>query len=505
MWRCPNCHSKVDDSLEVCWSCGATLEGVEDPNFVMADEADPIAIEEFPKGTAVDDPLAGFAATPMPDLVECYMASNTIEARFIADELMEQDIPAIAAWLILRDTVTTQFFSEKRTTMSTATTTTFEVSDVKPATRPLPEVPYKEAIEALLSTGISTADRQFIEEMGRRDKPVPPPSVPVESCTRYHGRLLADVSYHPAVAAIHLAFMNHHPLSLSPDTIWLMFIQGVANHINAHAEELRPKLVRHQGKIKIEVRRDDFVKGSPENPWSDIFNDFSVRIRDHVGPKIDLFMPAFSTTGPVERAASEVVLLDAMQSYFDYELFTGCGIPTIAIEGTQEDWQALAERAQSFEDFGLGSWLELLSPILRQFVRASQGDVDRTFWRSLYKFNSQSGGPVITGWITAFFPYLKDRRTRRASVPSQVLTEEGKSELDEMLYPGEKPKTGWVTGPRIEYLPSGLSKAPFRWEYLERYFDLEFLGGFVGVAQDQESLTLRPEIGWAVRESVPEA
>jgi hypothetical protein len=30
---------------------------------------------------------------------------------------------------------------------------------------------------------------------------------------------------------------------------------------------------------------------------------------------------------------------------------------------------------------------------------------------------------------------------------------------------------------------------------------LEFLGGFVGVAQDQETLTLRPEIGWAVREA----
>ncbi len=389
--------------------------------------------------------------------------------------------------------------------MNTATTTTFDVSDVKRAAEPLPEVPYKEAVEALLTTGVSTADRHFIEEMRRRGNsfrlPKAPPLMPLEACTRYHGRLLADVSYHPVVAAIHLAFMNHCLLSLSPDTIWLMFIQGVANHINAHAEELRPEFVRHQGKIKIEVRRDDFVKGSPENPWSDVFNEFSVQIRDHVGPTIDLFLPAFSTTGPVERAAAEVVLLDAMKSYFDYDVYTGCGIPSITIEGTQEDWQALAERVQGFEDIGLGSWLEILSPILRQFVRASRGDVDRTFWRSLYKFNSQSGGPVITGWITAFFPYLKDRRTGRASVPSQVLIEDGKSELEEMLYPGEKPKTVWATGPTIEHLPSGLSKAPFRWNHLERSFDMEFLGGFVGVAQDQETLTLGPEIGWAVREA----
>jgi hypothetical protein len=56
-------------------------------------------------------------------------------------------------------------------------------------------------------------------------------------------------------------------------------------------------------------------------------------------------------------------------------------------------------------------------------------------------------------------------------------------------------------GPRLADLPSGLSKAPFRWNYLDRSFDMEFLGGFVGVAQDPETLAVRPEIGWAVREA----
>jgi uncharacterized protein DUF4419 len=59
---------------------------------------------------------------------------------------------------------------------------------------------------------------------------------------------------------------------------------------------------------------------------------------------------------------------------------------------------------------------------------------------------------------------------------------------------------GYVTGPRLADFPNGLSKAPFRWNCLDRTFDMEFLGGFVGVAQDQETLALRPEIGWAVRE-----
>ncbi len=294
--------------------------------------------------------------------------------------------------------------------------------------------------------------------------------------------------------------MGHRPLCLSPDTIWLMIIQGVANHINAHAEELRPRIVSHQGKIDIEVRRDDFIKGSPENPWSEVFDDFSAQIRAQVGASIQSFIPRFSTTGPVERAAAEVVLLDAMQSYFEYQVYTACGIPSITLEGTYDDWKALAERVQGFREIGLGFWLDVLSPILNQFARASQGDVDPTFWPSLYKLNAQSGGPVITGWITAFFPYKKDHGTGRASVPVGVLFGDEKEMVERMLYPGEEPQ--WDTpGFTVPSFPSGLSKAPFRWNYLDRSFDIEFLGGFVGVAQDEQTLTLRPEIGWAVREA----
>jgi hypothetical protein len=96
MWQCPKCRSSNYDSFEVCWSCGTTPDGVEDPDFVTADEADPIQDEVLPKGIDGDDPLADFAWTPLPDLVACYTASDAAEAKFIADRLMEHGIPAIA-------------------------------------------------------------------------------------------------------------------------------------------------------------------------------------------------------------------------------------------------------------------------------------------------------------------------------------------------------------------------------------------------------------------------
>ena len=39
MWVCKKCREQIEDSFDVCWSCGTTREGVEDPSFRSADEA----------------------------------------------------------------------------------------------------------------------------------------------------------------------------------------------------------------------------------------------------------------------------------------------------------------------------------------------------------------------------------------------------------------------------------------------------------------------------------
>ena len=45
MWTCPKCKMKVDESMDVCWRCGTSVEGVEDPDFVTAEDS-----------PAIDDP-----------------------------------------------------------------------------------------------------------------------------------------------------------------------------------------------------------------------------------------------------------------------------------------------------------------------------------------------------------------------------------------------------------------------------------------------------------------
>jgi len=368
------------------------------------------------------------------------------------------------------------------------------VSDVSPAKEPLPEVSYKSAVEALLtkppSRRASSNDSQSVAN-----------PAPVEACTRYHGRLVGEVRYHPFVASVHMAFSDHRPLVLSPDIIWILIAQGFANHVNCHAENLRSRLVKHSGKARIRVQRDDFIKGSLENPWPEVFSEFSKQIRNHIGQTThSLLTPHFSTTDAISVAAAEVVLLDAMQSYFSYEFATLCGIPQVVLEGTPEDWETLADRVRGLADFGLKWWVDAVTPVLDEIASAARDQINPYFWKSIYKVDDGSGGPYITGWITSFFPYLKDPRTGLASLQNRWIAQGGEP-MQKLLYPShQRDREGMGQGPTLSAFPSGLARAPFRWLYYERSFEMEFLGGLVGVRQDPKTLRLRPEIGWAVRE-----
>ena len=211
------------------------------------------------------------------------------------------------------------------------------MSDVARAKQPLPESSPKKAIETLVG-------------------------FPVEACSEYHGKVVAS-QYHPFVAAVNAAFCDHRPLVLSPDMLWLLIGHGLARHVNANSDALRRQFVQHDGKEKIVVRRDDFVKGSPENPWSEVFGEFSAQIKKHIGEvNHSNIVASFSTTGPVERAANEIVMMDTLKSFFEYEFQTLCGIPEVKLEGTTEDWNELSNRTKVLgHTYGLDWWTNRIS------------------------------------------------------------------------------------------------------------------------------------------------
>jgi hypothetical protein len=312
----------------------------------------------------------------------------------------------------------------------------------------------------------------------------------VEACSDRTEDVISDVVMHPFFAAVHKAFDKHYPLVISPDMIWLLISQGIGTHVSIAPEECREKFVKHEGKLQVKIDRDEFVMGSESNDWVGVFSEFSKEIRKHIGPRnMDMFVRNFSTTGPAEKAAFEIGLMDALKAYFDWRVSTMCGIPKITLEGNPSDWSQIFEATANLRELGLDWWTEKLDPILEQFYLASDGRPDEEFWRDMYKLDDGSGGPYITGWATNLLPYIKhgEKKTLR----NWMVVPDGDRHVGTVL--------GGDTSITTANLTSGLSRCPFIWEYYDKDFDYELISGFVGVTQDEYDFSLRPKIGWAVR------
>jgi hypothetical protein len=354
---------------------------------------------------------------------------------------------------------------------------TFAVSEVERAGSPLPGIDARAAIEALA--------RGAVEAWWTPGWPLARAFEARPDMDASGAWVTQEVALHPFFAAVHAAFDQHRPLELSPDAVWLCIAQGFATHVQQNAERLRSKMVAHQGRETIEVRRDDFVPGSAQNAWPEVFAAFSERVGARTGELRDIVVCDFTTTDAASRAASEIALLSAAQPFFAYQVRSMCGIPAITLTGTPDDWRAVRARAARLASYELGWWTSALDPILEHFVRAAEGDVDVAHWSTLYKQNNGSGGPYISGWINVLLPYLQ---CHQGTVPNPYV---------ESWSRGMGAPFGG--GPTTEQLPSGLSRVPFLWKHLDRELRMELLGGFAGVGQDPSTGRVRPEIGWAVR------
>lgn len=283
------------------------------------------------------------------------------------------------------------------------------------------------------------------------------------------------------IEALTMSYAEHYPLAISPDDVWMVLAQSFAQHVDQNAEKLRHMFVQHEGKVLLVWRNDSLVMGSPDNPWMDGFDFFADEIKKHIGKKHDLLTANFSTTGLIEKAASQVVLMDAMKHYFEYGVMTCCGMPEITLLGTTDDWKSIRTRVQAFAEFeGLETWTRTLDPILGEFVAASEGRVNVPFWNDMYKYDHMgSGGPLVSGWANSFFLYLQGSKGLKLNPYAS------------------KPDARY--SPLSNEYPSGISKVPFTWTYHGGEYPYEFLAGFFAVSQDQETLTVRPAMGWAVR------
>ena len=317
---------------------------------------------------------------------------------------------------------------------------------------------------------------------------------PIEATWLPRQPLIACDEDHGLLSAMLRAFYDHFPLRLSPDQIWITLARGFALHVNENAEQLRHRFVSHSGTEKLSVTRLDFAPGE-DNPWPEVFDEFNDQLVERTGGLADLVQADFSTTGPVERAVSNLMAMETFKAYFDYIMYAGCGIPSVTLTGTPEDWQKLRTRAQRFADYGLEHWIEALDPILAEFEQAKAGNPDTEFWQSMFRYHSGSGPAVMTGWVNVLFPYFKGEADRL--YPNPYL-----KDWEERLVIDEKQhwRDRWddPQGVGIAEVPSCFTSVPLTVFWGAEETSMRLVGGLLGVIQEEDTLTVEPECGWAV-------
>lgn len=291
---------------------------------------------------------------------------------------------------------------------------------------------------------------------------------------------LVTYDYHSFFEGMYQAYSNHRPFVLSPDMVWLLISQGFAQHINTNSEELRKYFVNFDGKETLIVENNSIDLKNPQSPWEEVFPEFTKKISFYIGEDlVNTLTCDFTTTTNVSRIASQITIMEGMKSYFEFiVLMSGCGIPEITLEGTPEDWQKVFEKTEQLRKYKLDWWIDELSPVLKEFVKASKGNVNKHFWQTMFRYHTQKryGAPnIIDGWIVKFYPYDKDGK--RNNLKKIIGTDKLPKEIVK------------VDLTHIELKENGTTiKTP-----------LELWAGFVGLQQNSITYALKPEIGWMIR------
>jgi hypothetical protein len=192
--------------------------------------------------------------------------------------------------------------------------------------------------------------------------------------------------------------------------------------------------------------------------------------------------------------------MDAYQRYFEYGMRCICGIPTVTLEETPDDWQRIRDRIEVLATFDLEWWTSRLTPILDQLVATSVGSPDRAFWQAIYKPTRFYVTDSATGWIADLFPYLCRRIPKPKFCRNKIFETERRDWL-----PIDSNSRG--VGVALESFPCGLSSAPVKIQFSDssQPLDVVLMAGFFGVFQDPGDHSLSAEIAWAVVNRDPRA
>ena len=228
----------------------------------------------------------------------------------------------------------------------------------------------------------------------------------------------------PLLNGFYLAHINHYPIRIKPDDIFLLIVQAFSNHVNANSEQLRKYFVNFDGKKELVV---EYYLPSISYVNKKLFEQFSVDINkkmvEYLGEEIlENLTPNFTTTNYNSLIISKLSIMGSFQKYFDYHMIAYiCGNPYIILEGTAEDYIKIKKKAEYLKKYEFEWYIDRIIPIIQKMINAKNGNIDVDFFKNIIQeqeieeeirihigcgsFIEKSNVTYINGWLLKFFAY----------------------------------------------------------------------------------------------------
>ena len=285
------------------------------------------------------------------------------------------------------------------------------------------------------------------------------------------------------------AYNKHHDLVWRPDDVWQAILTQFSFYVTQDSEKLRDKFVDFKGKRQLEIETFGTLFTADFGNLARRMVDEQI-VKNIKDPSIaDWLIPKFSTTTENDRIVASVTVMATLQSYFEYRFCVRCGLPSVTLLGSIDDWKLLRSKVDRLLEFDtkdglMKKWLELLTVVLDEFVETKCGVDNMEFWDRICHYVSGGSGPTyLSGWITTFAVFNKHGKwqgDKREAIVNLGLT---------------VVKTDW---PVIDTqdVPSGVTTVPVFIDDNGTQYDGHMLAGHF--AYDGYDTTIQPRADWCI-------
>ena len=289
------------------------------------------------------------------------------------------------------------------------------------------------------------------------------------------------------ISGLILAYKNHYPITISPDMIWILILQGYSKFMEKYSELVRERYVNFSDKKELCVNRIGiFPEEATKDIWREIIQEYIEKIENYVGKEvISNLQSNFSTTNSVTLTTSQVSIMSAMKQYFVYKvLMGGCGISSITLEGSTEDWMKIKSKLEFLSTKAMNWWTKHLIPIIDNIIKTKiyyeknkkiNEDLIE-FWKNMIKVKGKGDlyePHMINGWIIKFIPDYSDVKPK--------LFEEIKE-----------------TNVPAEIISCPLELTVLNLDGTKSEYKCNLASGFYGMVQDKGTFNVKPVIGYAL-------